>query len=203
MLVYPLCQQLCYDKLSVIPLERIGDGADGEVLSVQGQPDRVIKLGIIYDHPSRELKAYQQIQSVLDHVMSIQPIAYVRVYEHGYLGTYSRKIIDHYKDMQEFLMYYYIMEKLEKISEDEKKVFHSILSHEDRGISKNFSVKKIADMLHGMSRGLDFDAEKVILFCNNLRAAKINHQDLHQRNIMKNNDGDYKIVDLDRSQLKL
>jgi hypothetical protein len=35
------------------------------------------------------------------------------------------------------------MERLNKLSEDEKKVFHSILSHEDNNLRKNFSIKKI------------------------------------------------------------
>lgn len=123
MFVYSLCRQLCPDKLPVQPVERLGDGADGEVLSIKDQPDKVIKLGIIYEHPGRELKEYKQIQQVLDYAMSTHPPAFVRVYEHGYLGTYSRKIVEWRKDFQEFLMYYYIMEKLEKITEDEKKYF--------------------------------------------------------------------------------
>lgn len=201
MFVYSLCRQLCPDKLPVQPVERLGDGADGEVLSIKDQPDKVIKLGIIYEHPGRELKEYKQIQQVLDYAMSTHPPAFVRVYEHGYLGTYSRKIVEWRKDFQEFLMYYYIMEKLEKITEDEKKVFHSIVSHEDRGIEKNYSPEKIEEMLQGMERGLDFDTEKVILFCDNLQTSKLSHRDLHPRNIMKDRDGNYKVVDFDRSQL--
>jgi serine/threonine protein kinase len=201
MFVHSLCRQLCPDKLPVQPAERLGDGADGEVLSIKDQPNRVIKLGIIYEHPSRELKVYEQIQKVLDYAMTTQPPAFVRVYEHGYLGTYNRKVVEWRKDVQEFLMYYYIMERLDKTTEDEKRVFHSIVSHEDRGITKNYSPEKISEMLQGMSRGLDFDAEKVILFCNNLRHAHVLHQDIHVRNIMKNANGDFKLVDFDRAKI--
>lgn len=200
MLVHSLCQQLCPDKLPVKPVERLGDGADGELLTIQDQPDRVIKLGVIYQHPNRELAVYKQIRQVLDYVIAVQPPAFVRVYEHGYLGTHTRKVVG-VEETQEFLMYYYIMERLNKITEDEKRVFHSIVSHEDRGIEKNYSSIKITQMLQGMSRGLDFDAEKVILFYNNLRTAHVLHQDIHTRNVMKNALGDFKLIDLDRTTI--
>jgi hypothetical protein len=148
------------------------------------------------------LKPYQQIQKVLDHLMLTHPDAYARVYEHGYLGTYSRKAEHWRSGKQNFIIYYYIMEKLRKISEDETKVFHTILSHEDRGIDKNFSLEKIGEMLEGMARGLDFDAEKVTLFCNNIKRAPLSHLDIHVRNIMKDDVGDFKLIDLDRIELE-
>lgn len=199
MFVASLCQQLCADKLPVPLGERLGDGADGEVLTIMGQPDRVIKLGIIYDNPSRGLGVYKDIQRVLDYLIATPTEAHVRVYERGFLGTYSRYV---HQGEQEFLMYYYIMEKLEKISEDERKVFHSILSHEDRKIVKNYSADQIKEMLHGMSQGLDFDQERVILFCQRLKQAPISHRDLHVRNIMKDAVGDFRLIDLDRAVME-
>lgn len=177
-------------------------GADGEVFELVDQPDKVIKLCVIYDSPNREISIYQDIQQVLDYVMTIQPQAYVRVFEHGYLGTYSRKMVEWRKDRQDFLLYYYIMEKLSKITEDEKKVFHSIISHEDRGINKNYSPEKIGEMLRGMSRGLDFNAEKIVLFLDLIREMPIIHEDLHPRNIMCDNNKNFKFIDLDRSSLR-
>jgi len=52
-------------------------------------------------------------------------------------------------------------------------------------------------MRKGMAAGLDFDAEKVMLFCENIRTAPIIHEDTHARNIMKNDDGDFRLIDLD------
>lgn len=201
MYVHSLCKQLCPEKLPVQPEERLGDGADGEVLTIRDQPDRVIKLSVIYECPSRELKVYKEIKKVLDYLVKEQPITFVKVYEHGYLGTYSRKMADWQKESQDFLMYYYIMEKLFKITEEEKKVFHSIVSHEDRGIEKNFPLEKVEEMLRGMSRGLDFDTEKVMLFYRNLRQAQVLHQDIHVRNIMKTATGEFKLVDFDRTAM--
>ena len=65
-----------------------------------------------------------------------------------------------------FILHYYIMEKLYTISEDEYKVFHTILSHEDREIKKNWSRKKIEETIKGLSLGLDFDKDKVLSFCD-------------------------------------
>jgi hypothetical protein len=185
---------------------RIGDqislgGADGEIFALTDYPDRVIKLGVIYDNPFRELEVYQQVQQVLDYVMTTQPVAFVRVYEHGYLGTYSRKMVEWRKDQQDFLLYYYIMEKLNKLTEDEKKVFHTIASHEDRGINKNYHPQKIKEMLSGMSRGLDFEMERVMLFLDLMRETPIIHEDLHSRNIMKDANANFRLVDLDRCSL--
>ena len=95
------------------------------------------------------------------------------------------------------------MEKLLKISEDEAKVFHSILSHEDRGIFKNFSTDKVKKMLHGMQRGLDFDLQKIMLFYEALQNPQILHLDIHPRNIMKDENNNFKLIDLDRLQFNI
>lgn len=204
MLVLNLCQQLCPEKIPVKTGARIGSGgADGEVFEILDEPNKVVKMGILYERHDRGLDNYfNAIQKGLDYVMTVQPAAYARVYEHGYLGTYSRKMEHWRTGTQKFIIYYYIMDKLQKISEDETKVFHSILSHEDRGIEKNFSPGKVREMLEGMSRSLDFDAEKVTLFCDNIRGASISHLDIHVRNIMKDNTDEFKLIDLDRIQLE-
>ena len=203
MFVLSLCRQFCPDKLPVQPGIRLGEGADGEVLSIVGEPNRVLKLGIFYErHDGSMLSYYKQIQKALDYLILTQPDAYARVYVHGYLGSYSRKMEYWRTGQQSFIVYYYIMEKLKKISDDESKIFHSILSHEDRGINKNFSLEKIGEMLEGMGRSLDFDAEKVTLFCNNIKKAPISHLDIHVRNIMKDDTGNFKLIDLDRIELE-
>jgi hypothetical protein len=203
MFVLSMCRQFCPDKIPFETDTRLGEGADGEVFSIVDQPTKVLKLGIMYErHDKGFIEYYQHIQKVLDYLIANPLDAYARVYEYGYLGNYSRKMEYWRTGEQKFLMYYYTMEKLEKISEDEKRIFHSILSHEDRGIEKNFSPGKIREMLQGMSRGLDFDAEKVTLFCNNIRSAPVSHLDIHVRNIMKNSSGDFKLIDLDRIELE-
>lgn len=202
MFVLSLCRQLCPDKLPVQPDQRLGDGADGEVLSIVGDPSKVIKLGVLYErHDRGMIKYYNHIKNVLDYMVENKLDSYARVYVHGYLGTYSRKM-EHWKSgTQGFILYYYIMEKLRNLSEDERRIFHSILSHEDKGIEKNFSSEKIQEMLDGMSRGLDFDEDKVKLFCEKIKRAPVSHLDIHVRNIMKDDLGNFKLIDLDRVEL--
>ena len=100
--------------------------------------------------------------------------------------------------MQDFITYYYVMENLSKITEDEKKVFYSLLSHEDRNVKKNYSLSSVIDMLKEMQRGLDFDYNKAFRFYRVLKESKFHHMDLHPRNIMKDTDGNFKLIDFDR-----
>ena len=203
MLVLPLCQHFCPDKVPFQLAECLGDGADGQCFSLQNDPKKVIKLGIVYEYHSGELfKIYNQMDRVLNYLIRTQPAAYAHVYEQEYLGLYSREMPYWHSGKQKFILYYYTMEKLRKISEDESKVFHSILSHEDRGIAKNFSLDKIREMLEGLGRGLDFDAEKVMLFCENINEASVYHLDLHPRNIMIDDSSNYKCIDMDRCELE-
>ena len=203
MFVLSLCKQLCPDKLPVVPDQRLGEGADGEVFTIVDDPTKVLKLGILYEYGKIKLsKAYGNIDRALEYMIQTQPSAYVRVYRHGSMGVYSRDNVAFRKGKQSFVIYYYIMEKLEKISEDERRVFHSILSHEDSGIEKNYSSTKIKEMLQGMRRSLDFDEEKVTLFCDNIKSVPVYHLDIHVRNIMKDRDGNFKLIDLDRIELE-
>jgi serine/threonine protein kinase len=200
MLVLKLCERLCPDKIPVVPTTKLGDGADGEVFDIEGHPDKVIKFCVLYDTGNRPIKkTFKQIDGLLDYLTENPASAYARVHSHGYLGEYSRPI-SWSKNGQAFILYYYVMEKLQKITEDERKVFHSIVSHEDRGIKKNFSSDKIKEMLTGMAYGLDFDVERVMFFYDNFKNTPVSHLDIHVRNIMKDSGGNFKLVDFDRAQ---
>ena len=176
-------------------------GADGETFVVENDSTKAIKFSIIYDRfEETPLSLYQKkILPVLDYIMMVKPQMCARVYEHGYLGEYSRPMIYWRNGIQNFVIHYCIMERLFPLTEDEKKVFHSLVSHEDREIEKDLSPEKIEKMLRGLARGLDFDAEMVILFCNQIRTSLLNHNDLHFRNIMKNKIGEFKTIDFDRA----
>ena len=179
------------DKLPVQIGDSLGVGADGQCFSIVGDSSKAIKVGV--SHINRT-------QEGIDYLISKQPAAYARVYERKYLGMHSCLV---YGCLQELHIYYYIMERLLPITDDERKVFHTILSHEDRDIDykKNYSINEIKKMLEEMRRGLDFDFKKIILFCENIKAAPIEHLDLHPRNILKNIDGHFKLIDFDSINL--
>lgn len=193
MLVLKLCQQNCPDKIPLHLAKKLGDGADGEVFELN---DRVIKFCVLYDVIHFDFReAYRRINSVIDYLIHNPSPVYARVHERMYMGEWSRLTIS---GDQKYILYYYIMEKLQKISEDEQKVFHSILSHEDRGIKKNFETQQLKKILSGLQKGLDFDVEKIMFFNDFLRKTPLCHLDIHARNIMKDDQGNFKMIDFDR-----
>jgi hypothetical protein len=203
MFVLNLCKRFCPEKMPAEPGERLGDGADGEVFAIADDPAKVMKLSVIYDrfeYPPKVIY-FNEIVPVLDYVMSNHLSMCVNIYEHGYLGEYYRKLNYWKCGKQSLVIHYCIMERLLHLSEDERRVFHSVVSHEDRDLEKDLSPSKIKEIVDGMARGLDFDTKKVILFCDQLRNSPLEHKDIHVRNIMKNSDGFYKLIDLDRACL--
>lgn len=193
-----LIQQICPNVLPVIPLNKIGDGADGEVFDIQGDPTRVIKCAILYEYFIPLNREMERIEKVAKYLMENHPSAYVCVHTFERVAESSRKTVS---GDQKYFLYYYVMDKCFKISEDEKKVFHSILSNEDKNLKKNYPLSKIASMLKGMSMGLDFNMEKVLAFCQTIQNSEIDNTDINPRNIMKNAQGDFKLIDFDRSTL--
>jgi serine/threonine protein kinase len=197
MLVYKLCQESCTDKIEVIPSIKLGDGADGEVFEIKEDPNKVIKFCTLFDYNMDLKKSYKNISQIINYLISNSPQTYAKVFSHKYMGEYSRDTV---WGKQKYILYYYTMEKLMKLSEDEKKVFHSLISHEDQGKQKNWSSIKLKEMLTGLQTGLDFDRKKVIFFMENFVKIPIIHTDIHPRNIMKDASGNFKLIDFDRAK---
>jgi serine/threonine protein kinase len=197
MQVLKLCQYFCPSKISHFQIgEKLGEGVDGEVFALQDISDQVIKLSIIYSVDELPVSIYHnRVVPTLYYVMQTQPDVCVRVDRFGKLGQI---------DQLSLFLYYCLMERLLPLSEDEGKVFYSLLSHEDRGIEKDLSPAKIEKTLSGLARGLDFDRQMVTLFCQQLRQEMVlRHRDLEVRNIMKDAMGHFKLIDLDRSTLEV
>lgn len=163
--------------------EKVGSGFNGEVFTIINDPNKVIKFSMIDNYRYSALE-------VLSFLKEKNDPAYARVYE------YNKFIHNNY-----FILYY-IMEKCHQITEDESKVFHSIISHEDRNYKKNFSLEKINNMLIGLSKGLDFDSKQVLNFIKNIWNSSIEHHDITPRNIMKKNNEEFCLVDFDLCNLK-
>lgn len=200
MLVANLAKQLCPERIPCQLGAKLGDGADGEVFDIVGRPDRVIKFCILYETGSDKLEVvYKHITNVIDYLITNPIAVYANVHTHVLMGSFQRDVWKNKK--QRYLMYYYMMEKLQKISEDERKVFDTLLSHEDMNKKKNFSPAKTKEILDGLSKGLDFDRKRVTFFCDNLKNSPVKHLDIHPRNIMKDDHGNFKMIDFDRAQL--
>lgn len=201
MMVLSLCEKFCKDKIPFNISKKIGDGADGECFNLLNAPDKVIKLSVLYEYDRGNIEDQykQNISPIIDFLITNPSTIFAKIYSHNYLGSFTR---DFNGNPQSFILYYYVMEKLQKISDDEQKVFHTILSHEDRGINKKYSISDIRKILNGLKIGLDFSYKKIIDFYSEMLCCPIIHLDLHPRNIMKDNFGNFKLIDLDRCDFR-
>lgn len=149
-------------------MKLIGYGVDGQVFEKDGK--------------ACKYSAFTQLKlDTIQLLAKSHPRAYVHVHE---CSKYENKL-------------YVVMDKLEPCSEDEIRVFHSVLSHEDRNIKKSYSKSRLMSILYGLQSGLDFDFDEVLQFCLDVKECKFVHLDLHPRNIMKKNNH-FKLIDLDR-----
>lgn len=140
--------------------------------------------GIVVDFTKTSVVKISEYSKSLEHTLKMiylhQPKEYV-------------KLLDF--EIKDDMIFQYL-EKLNKISSDEEKVFFSILSHEDANKTKNFSMKELMCILKGLQCGLDFNINEVIDFYFLVKNSKFVQKDLHTRNIMKSNS--YKLIDFDR-----
>lgn len=199
MLAYKLVKQNCVDSISYNVGSKLGDGAHGEVFEIADRPEHVIKFGVYYEIEESIEERFESIDATLRHMQANPSPIYANVFSYGSLGIYQRTVWGN--EQQRYLLYYYVLEKLQKISEDEYRVFDSLISHEDREKEKDLSPVQIKKILVGLSRALDFDAKKITFFVENLRNSAVKHLDVHPRNIMKDSAGNFKLVDFDRMKL--
>ena len=213
MITKSLFEKHCPNKIPVKLGERIGGGSDGELFQVLDEPDKVIKLCVIYEWSLKPYYKYLEmedtnpyyeylaIREVIQYVLDNQTIPYVKIHAHQYVGSYSRQLYD--KREQKFILHYYIMDRLNKISDEEYKVFYSILPHEQDEVRNNFSLEKAEDILQNLGRSFDIDCAKIFTFCKCIKESPVAHQDLHPRNVMSDNVGEYHLIDLDRCVLNI
>ena len=174
-------------------------GADGQIFNHINDDNKVIKLSILFKCGEQNLYSiFKLINESLSFIENNKPFTCVRVYEHKFLERGERFINNSYQD---YIVYYYIMEKLNQITDEEYKLFYSILSHEDRGIIKNYSDSILIKTLTDLNISFDFNFDKVLFFYKNLKNSKIVHNDLHPRNIMKDKQDNFRLIDFDRCRI--
>lgn len=178
---------------------KIGDGADGEVFNLKS--GNVAKFSIFFPWDGESL--YQSNLAKKEIVSKVQslPDTFVKVFKFQHLMDGERETVD---GKQPFTIHYCEMERLFKISEDEKKVMHSVISHQDSNLKKDISTQKVVSILNGLSFGLEFDFDKVLSFVKRLQHLEtvgIEYLDYHPRNVMKDLDGNFKLIDIDRMSI--
>jgi len=185
---------------NLLPFQELGYGSDGQVFSLKKDLNKVIKYSIIFSYPGSDIQdKFHNFKKIIEYIILNKPKAYSTVYDFGFLCSSKRKTFDGFQD---YIIHFHIMEKLQKISDDEKKAMFTLISHEDKNIVKNYSDIEIKKILKGLKVGLDIDEEKIILFCEQIKSCALNHNDLHPRNIMKDNLGNFKLIDFDKCSFK-
>ena len=149
--------------------EKLGSGVDGSVYALSD--GSVDKFSSAYD------------KQLLAEIATGKHPHFVEVFDFG---------------VGESGMHFVVMERLYPITDDEAKVFHTIISHEDRGLSKTFTLARLDEVLDGLSVGLEFDKKAVVAFYRQVRSDAMTHLDLHERNLMKDKGRRFKLVDLNR-----
>lgn len=194
MLAFKLVKQ-CTNKYNNLVGKKIAEGADGEVYHLLNDKNKVIKFSVCYLWKEENPK--EIVYSRLEGFSKVQknPDLFAKLYEYSYVGEGDRDTVN---GKQKYLLFSYVMEKCYPITDDEKKVFHSLISHEDNNLVKQFSKEKTIDILKGLSVGLDFDFKLVLDFIDQLQKTTVKYTDIHPRNIMKDALGKFKFIDFDR-----
>ena len=179
-----VCNQLFYsNRVSNL----IGKGVDGEVFQSLDNPNEVIKFGVVFH--AQPVNIERNINYIMEH----NPCTYVHVHDFS-IKPSKHELLSH--------VYVCFMEKLSSLSNDEIKLFHTLVSHEDSNKKKDITDANVVKITEDLSFFLDFDKKKVRSFCSNYLNSNIIHHDLHPRNIMKDKNNNFKLIDLDRISIK-
>lgn len=187
----------------------LGYGFHGEVYELKNDPNKVIKLGAYYieegnkvynnkddqylltTHDSSSYKDVGHIyRFIKDHP---QPqLATVFDYQPLYSGINPD---DEWK--RHILIYSATIEKLLPLTEDENKVFKTVCKSYNANIPS-----KTIPYLDELKNWFAFDYNKVHQFYMALPVLPIHHHDFHRRNIMKDQDGNFKLIDFELLEIK-
>jgi hypothetical protein len=169
-------------------------GAHGEVFELVGLPDRVIKLSVLYDtfnYRETFQNAFLDIEMTFAKLIVASPSHFVRVFDFSKLAIGRRKVVF---GPQEYIVYGTTMEKLFPLTEGEKKILKTICSLYNKDVDDRRPVEKIVSEV---AQWYDFPVDKVLTFYSQLLSCPHIHNDCHRRNIMKDSNNNYKLIDLD------
>ncbi len=184
-------RNVCPEKL-LPSLEKLGDGFHGEAYLIPD--DKVIKYSLIHQSMVEDLginnpsEFYSQLEIVLKFQQKNNYPSFVKILDFNLLSS-----------NEDVVFYQTTMERLNLISLDEKRVLKTLVqAHRD--LKRTWA--QIAVLVRDQSYWLDFDLEKVMSFIYLLEDSPIIHHDMSSSNIMKDKDGNFKLIDLDFSILK-
>lgn len=191
------------DKFTFCLGQELGYGAQGNVFAINDHPDRVIKLSFMYDiHDQTIDSKFESVSKVYNYILDTKPSGLVRIYDFGHLTDGTREVFSSIKEQKKFqkiIIYYSIQEKLQQLSEDEKKVFKTICQLWRSELELK---RPLEEVIAEQAVFLEFNQIKVNKFVKQVTNSPVDNRDMHRRNIMKDHDGNFKMIDFDLAQLK-
>ncbi len=188
-MTYHLVESILGDKAPPVG-KLLGEGFHGQVFEVPGDEGKVIKysrvLETMSDVPLKEF--YNNLTAVLAEQQKNAYPCYVNILDFRFL--YEGKHPQHY--YQNYILYSVVMEKLIPISFDEKRVFDTIVKGKGT----------VEELVAGQKDWLIFEPEKVLTFMAQVNSTPLFHNDFNSRNIMKDSEGNFKLIDLDYAEIK-
>ena len=173
----------------------IGSGYYGEVYEID---DKVLKIGIAKTKSDADIMI-----SKLQRLQSLNSILFAQIFDYGILCDID---LPNSKYMiKSGVAYFYLMEHLIPISSNDIKIISRTLNDlEDLSRKPNYEQLK-KKYLWSKSRQYKRDGGiedvdpliKAASLWDNMISSNLSHRDMHQKNIMQNENGDYKFVDLE------
>lgn len=163
----------------------IANGDDGRAYQNWDDETKVVKVGFM-NTQSHSGTTLSQLEDNFDYVLNNKPKAYVEIFDYGCINCRSCDV-----------SYYVLMEKLVKLDNTEHSVPGFAIGVQDyvRRHKKNksdpYPVGRIS--IPGKKNRTQLET-----FARNIWDAGIIHNDIFYGNLMKTEDGDYKLIDLDR-----
>ena len=148
----------------------------GHVYSVVGMEGLAVKVAYA------ENEAYDKVKETYRFIIQHSHPILVPIFE-------FKEVLQ--QERQTF--YYATMEKLYPLTEDEQKMIKSVCMDYNGNIENGKALQHIVEL----QEWLEFDKEKVVSFHQGLTSLPVKHRDFHRRNIMKDKNGNYKLIDFE------
>jgi hypothetical protein len=178
--------------------KEIDFGSQGQIFNLIDYPDKIVKFSILYDRdPHRSIEdCFDTIWDIYQWIINNPQDCLVRIYDFAAMKFATRETVS---DKQKYIVYYSIQEKLSQLSADEKKVFKTVCDAYNRVLEFDRPITKVVSEL---STWFSFDKNKVLNFYNSILDCPIDNYDFEARNILKDNSGNFKLIDFDLADFK-
>lgn len=160
----------------------LAEGDDGKAYENWDDENKVVKVGFL--DRSKSGTSLSNLENNFDYVLNNKPEAYVEVYDYGCVDCRACNI-----------SYFVLMKKLYPLSNNEANTIPALAIKAQKFSGKNTGTLEQNDFLKSLSD------KKQKTFVKNIWDSGIVHNDIFCGNLMKDENGDYKLIDLDRLTL--